>query len=129
MPKNPREVKVNRDVDLNEIQQAYYEYRELVEANGIMTTLNLLAEKYGVSSRTLRRYFDNVDSDGKLIVQETIIRPSSKYGEDIIRDAFEEYQEGASVTELSRKYDIPKSTLSRQFTRLNGGKKLRGARR
>lgn len=123
------EVPIHRTLTLEEIQEAYQEYQELLKSNTSKTSFEVLTKKYPVSSRTLRRYFKDVDSKGQVQIQETVKRPPTRYNEEIIKQAFKEYQDGSSLTQLSRKYGIPSSTLSRQLVKMNGGKKLRGAKR
>ncbi|MCC0177207.1 tyrosine-type recombinase/integrase [Waterburya agarophytonicola K14] len=64
------EVPIHRTLTLEEIQEAYQKYQELLKSNTSKASFEVLTKKYPVSSRTLRRYWNTVVKglmiDGKL---------------------------------------------------------------
>lgn len=113
-----REVPISRKMTIKEIQEAFSQYQELIKSNTKKASLAILAEKYPVTPRTLYRYFNKIDKDGNIELQQTAKRATSFYDLNVLEEAYQEHKQGIPLIKLQEKYDIPKSTLSRHFIKL-----------
>ena len=112
------EVPIKRKMTASEIESAYQEYSELIETNTKKAAISMLEHKYPVSGRTLYRYFNKIDREGKVNLKKTATRKRTVYDYSDIKRAYREHSEGTSLSSLADKYDIPSSTLSRHFIKI-----------